>query len=179
MWLPQKCCQPSKDLFWMYPCYFHGSPSCSQPGLESGLEQSIDSFRVRGLVWYVWDLLRPSIAQSQQVALWTPPSISTFRNVDFQCFIIQSFFSSGDFARSIPSHPFWYSCSGPPGTYGTVYRARDTETGDIVALKKAISSAAKIGRKKGSPDTDNSMILCMYVLICVEYVFYVHIIYAA
>ena len=24
-----------------------------------------------------------------------------------------------------------------PGTYGTVYRARDTETGDIVALKKA------------------------------------------
>ena len=96
-----------------------------------------------------------AIAQSQQVALWTPPSISTFRNVDFQCFIIQSFFSSGDFARSIPSHPFWYSCSGPPGTYGTVYRARDTETGDIVALKKAISSAAKIGRKKGSPDTDN------------------------
>lgn len=92
MWLPQKCCQPSKDLFWMYPCYFHGSPSCSQPGLESGLEQSIDSFRVRGLVWYVWDLLRPSIAQSQQVALWTPHQLAHSETLIFNVLLFRVFF---------------------------------------------------------------------------------------
>ena len=74
MWLPQKCCKPSKDLFWwMYPCYFHGSPSCSQPsdvrlGVRLGTIHWFFSghrprcphyFFVVHLVWYVWYLLWP------------------------------------------------------------------------------------------------------------------------